>query len=86
MCPDHIHMYLNIPPELSVLLFMAYLKGKSTLIMFERYANLKYKYGNRVFGWRGYYVSTVRNNKSAVYNYLKNQLKENIMSDQVTIK
>ena len=60
-CPDHIHMYVSIPPKLSVLLFMGYLKGKSTLIIFERYANLKYKYGNRVFWCRGYYVSTVGN-------------------------
>lgn len=85
-CPDHIHMYVSIPPKLSVLLFMGYLKGKSTLIIFERYANLKYKYGNRVFWCRGYYVSTVGNNKSAVYNYVENQLKEDMMSDQLTIK
>ena len=84
--PDHIHMYVSIPSKLSVLSFMGYLKGKSTLIIFERHANLKYKYGNRVFWCRGYYVSTVGNNKSAVYNYVENQLKEDMMSDQLTIK
>lgn len=85
-CPDHIHMYVSIPPKLSASLFMGYLKGKSTLIIFERYANLKYKYGNIVFWCRGYYVSTVGNNKSAVYNYVENQLKKDMMSDQLTIK
>ena len=83
---DHIHMYVSIPSKLSVLSFMGYLKGKSTLIIFEKHANLKYKYGNRVFLCRGYYVSTVGNNKSAVYNYVENQLKEDMMSDQLTIK
>ena len=64
----------------------SYLKGKSTLIIFERHANLKYKYGNRSFWCRGFYASTVGNNKSAVYNYVQNQLKEDMMTDQVTIK
>lgn len=79
-------MYVSIPPKLSVLSFIEYLKGKSILIIFERHANLKYKYGNRVFWCREYYVSTVENNKSAVYNYVENQLKEDMMSDQLTIK
>ncbi len=79
-------MYVSIPPKLSVLSFIEYLKGKSILIIFERHANLKYKYGNRVFLCREYYVSTVWNNKSAVYNYVENQLKEDMMSDQLTIK
>ena len=83
---DHIHMYVSIPPKLSVSSFMGYLKGKSTLIIFERHANLKYKYGNRVFWCREYYVSTLGNNKSTVYNYVENQLKEDMMSDQLTIK
>ena len=83
---DHIHMYVSISSKLSVLSFMGYLKGKSTLIIFEKHANLKYKYENRVFWCRGYYVSTVGNNKSAVYNYVENQLKEDMMSDQLTIK
>ena len=85
-CPDHIHMYVSIPPKLSVSSFMGYLKGKSTLIIFERHANLKYKYGNRTFWCRGFYVSTVGNNKAAVYNYVQNQLKEDMISDQITIK
>ena len=66
--------------------FVGYLKGKSTLIIFERHANLKYKYGNRVFWCRGYYVSTVGNNKTAVARYVANQLKEDMMTDQITIK
>lgn len=70
-CPDHIHMYVSIPPKLSVSSFMGYLKGKSTLIIFERHANLKYKYSNRTFWCRGFYVSTVGNNKSVVYNYVR---------------
>ena len=79
-------MYVSISSKLSVLSFMGYLKGKSTLIIFEKHANLKYKYENRVFWCRGYYVSTVGNNKPAVYNYVENQLKEDMMSDQLTIK
>ncbi len=83
-CPDHIHMYVSISPNNAS--FMGYLKGKSTLIIFERHVNLKYKYGNRAFWCTGYYVSTVGNNKSAVYRYVENQLKEDVMSDQLTIK
>lgn len=85
-CPDHIHMYISIPPKVSVSSFLEYLKGKSTLIIFERHSNLKYKYGNRVFWCRGYYVSTVGNNKKAVEEYVKNQLQEDMMTDQITIK
>lgn len=85
-CTDHIHMHVIIPPKLSISSFMGYLKGKSTLIIFERHANSKYKYGSRGFWCRGYYVSMVGNNKSAVYNYVKNQLKEDMMSEQSTIK
>ena len=85
-CPDHVHMYVSMPPKLSVSSFMGYLKGKSTLIIFERHGNLKYKYGNRVFWCRGYFVSTVVNNKKAVENYVRNQLKEDMMTDQITIK
>ena len=84
--PDHVHMYVSIPPKMSISSFVGYLKGKSTLIIFERHANLKYKYGNRTFWCRGFYVSTVGNNKAAVYNYVANQLKEDMMSDQMTIK
>lgn len=85
-CLDHIHMYISVPPKLSISSFMGCLKGKSTLKIFERHANLKYKYGNRTFWCREFYVSTVGNNKTAVYNYAQNQLKEDMISDQITIK
>ena len=85
-CPDHIHMYVSIPPKTSISRFMGYLKGKSTLIIFERHGSLKYKYGNRVFWCQEYFVSTVGNNKEAVARYVENQLKEDMMTDQITIK
>lgn len=80
------HMYISVPPKMSISSFLGYLKGKSTLIIFERHANLKYKYGNRTFWCRGYYVSTVGNNKTAVSRYVASQLKEDMMTDQLTIK
>jgi len=85
-CIDHVHMYVSIPPKMSVSSFMGYLKGKSTLMIFERHANLKYKYGNRKFWCRGYYVSTVGRNKKAIEQYVRNQEKEDMMSDQMSIK
>lgn len=85
-CPDHIHMYVSILHKISISSFIGYFKGKSTLIIFERHANLKYKYGNRIFWCRGFYVSTVGNNKTAVYNYVENQLKEDMQTVQITIK
>ena len=85
-CPDHIHMYVSVPNKLSISSFMGYLKGKSTLIIFERHAHLKYKYGNRIFWCRGYYVSTVGNNKIAVQRYIEIQFKEDMLNDQITIK
>ena len=85
-CPDHIHMLVSIPPKESVSRFMGYLKGKSTLMIFERHANLKYKYGNRHFWCKGYYVSTVGRNKNAITKYIQDQLKEDMMSDQMTMK
>jgi putative transposase len=85
-CPDHIHMLVCIPPKTSVSSFMGYLKGKSTLMIFERHANLKYRYGNRNFWCKGYYVSTVGRNKNAIENYIRDQLKEDVMSDQITMK
>ena len=84
--PDHIHMLVSIPPKLAVADFMGYLKGKSTLIIFERHANMKYKYGRRVFWCKGYYVSTVGANKKAVQEYIKNQETEDIMMDQLSFK
>ena len=85
-CPDHIHMLLKIPPNLSVAQFMGYLKGKSSLMIFDRHANLKYKYGNRHFWCRGYYVDTVGRNEKVIAEYVKNQLQEDIAEDQISIK
>ena len=85
-CPDHIHMLVSIPPSLSVAQFMGYLKGKSSLMIFDRHANLKYKYGNRHFWCRGYYVDTVGKNEKKIAEYVRNQLQEDIATDQITIK
>lgn len=85
-CPDHIHMLVSIPPSLSVAQFMGFLKGKSSLMIFDRHANLKYKYGSRHFWCRGYYVDTVGRNKTAIAEYIKNQLQEDITADQISIK
>ena len=85
-CPDHIHMLVSIPPHLSVAQFVGYLKGKSTLMIFDRHANLKYKYGSRHFWCRGYYVDTVGKNKTAIAEYIRNQLVEDEMMDQMTMK
>ena len=83
---DHIHMLVSIPPKYSVAQIMGYLKGKSSLMIFEKYANLKYKYGNRHFWCRGYYVSTVGRNKKAIQEYIQNQLQEDYAEDQMSIK
>ena len=85
-CPDHIHMLVSIPPNISVSQFMGYLKGKSSLMIFDRHANLKYKYGSRHFWCRGYFVDTVGRNKKAIAEYIKNQLQEDIASDQISMK
>jgi len=85
-CKDHIHMLISIPPNEKVSGVMGYVKGKSALIIFERYSNLKYKYGNRHFWCRGYYVSTVGSNKEAVTKYIANQLKEDMVCDQISMK
>jgi len=85
-CPDHIHMLVEIPPSLSVAQFVGYLKGKSALMIFDRHANLKYKYGNRHFWCRGYYVDTVGRNAAAIEKYIKNQLQEDVADDQLTLK
>ncbi len=86
LCPDHVHMLLSIPPKYSVAQIMGYLKGKSSLMIFDRHANLKYKYGNRHFWCRGYYVDTVGKNKKAIQTYIRNQLQEDIASDQISLK
>lgn len=83
--PDHIHILVSIPPNERVSSFMGYLKGKSTMIIFERYAHLKYKYGNRHFWSRGYYVSTVGGNKQAVQKYIQNQETEDMITDQISM-
>ena len=85
-CADHIHMLVSIPPHISVAQFMGNLKGKSTLMIFDRHANLKYKYGSRHFWCRGYYVDTVGKNKQAISEYIRNQLVEDEMMDQMTLK
>lgn len=85
-CPDHIHMLVSIPPKLSVSQFMGYLKGKSSLMIFDRHANLKYRYGNRQFWCRGYYVDTVGRNKKVIQAYIQNQLQEDRLHDQMTMK
>ena len=85
-CPDHIHMLVSIPPSLSVLQFMGYLKGKSSLMIFDRHANLKYKYGNRHFWCRGYYVDTVGKNKERIAQYIREQLQSDITMDQLSFK
>lgn len=85
-CPDHIHMLVSIPPKMSVSQFMGYLKGKSSLMIFDKHANLKYKYGNRQFWCKGYYVDTVGRNKKAIQEYIKNQLKEDYEYDQMSLK
>lgn len=84
--PDHIHMLLSIPPSISVSDFMGYLKGKSTLMIFERHAQLKYKYGRRVFWAKGYYVSTVGGNKAAIQKYIRERETQDMVSDQLTFK
>ena len=86
LCPDHVHMLLAIPPKYSVAQVMGYLKGKSSLMIFDRHANMKYKYGNRHFWCRGYYVDTVGRNKKAIEEYIRNQLAEDIANDQISLK
>ena len=85
-CPDHIHMLVSIPPKYSISQIMGYLKGKSSLLIFDRHANLKYKYGNRQFWCKGYYVDTVGRNKKAIQEYIKKQLQEDIASDQISLQ
>ena len=85
ICPDHVHMLVNIPPKLSVSGFMGYLKGKSSILIYQKYANMKFKYRNREFWCRGYYVDTVGKNKKAIQEYIANQLKEDKEMEQMTI-
>ena len=85
-CPDHVHMFVRIPPKYSVSEVMGYLKGKSSLMIFERHANLKYKYGNRHFWCRGYFVDMVGKNAAKIAEYVRNQLKDDEEYDQMTLK
>ena len=85
-CVDHIHMLVSIPPHISIAQFMGYLKGKSSLMIFDRHANLKYKYGSRHFWCRGYYVDTVGRNKKVIEEYIRNQFIEDEMEDQMSIR
>lgn len=84
--PDHIHMLVSIPAYLSVAQFMGYLKGKSSLMIFDRHANLKYKYGNRHFWCRGYYVDTVGRNKEKIKDYIRNQTQDDQLAEQISMK
>ena len=84
-CKDHIHMLISIPPKYSVAQIMGYLKGKSSHMIYEKYANMKYKYGNRHFWCRGYYVSTVGRNRRTIEQYIRNQLQEDLTADQMSI-
>ena len=85
-CPDHIHMLVSIPPYMSVAHFMGTLKSKSALMIFDRHANLKYKYGNRHFWCRGYYIDTVGKNEKMIRDYIRNQLEEDFAKDQISMK
>ena len=84
-CPDHIHMLVRIPPKYSVSYIVGYLKGKSSLMIFDRHANLKYKYGNRHFWCRGYYVDTVGKNTKKIEEYIRHQLEEDKAGEQLTM-
>ena len=85
VCPDHIHMMLEIPPKYSVSTFMGYLKGKSSTMMYEQFGELKYKYRNREFWCKGYYVDTVGKNTKRIAEYIRNQLKEDQLGEQLTM-
>lgn len=85
LCADHIHMLVSIPPKFSVSQIMGYLKGKSSLMIFDKFAHLKYRYGNRKFWCRGYYVDTVGRNQKKIAEYIKNQLAEDWQTDQLTL-
>ena len=85
VCPDHVHMLLGIPPKMSVSGFMGYLKGNSSLMIYEKYGNMKFKYRNREFWCRGYYVDTAGKKAKKIEEYIKSQLKEDEVNGQITI-
>lgn len=86
LCPDHVHMLISIPPKMSVSGAIGYIKGKSTLLIFDRHADMKYKYGQRQFWCRGYYVDTVGKNTKAIQEYIANQIKEDKLADDMSSK
>ncbi|HBO49081.1 MAG: IS200/IS605 family transposase [Firmicutes bacterium] len=86
VCPDHIHMLVKIPPKLSVASFVGFLKGKSSILIYQKFANMKFKYRNREFWCRGYYVDTAGKNDIKIKEYIANQLKEDKMMEQMTIQ
>ena len=86
VCPDHIHMLVSIPPKMSVSGFMGFLKGQSSLMIYQRWGNMKFKYRNRQFWCRGYYVDTAGKNTKKIAEYIQNQLKEDQLTDQMTLK
>ena len=86
MMPDHVHLLISIPPRISISSFMGYLKGKSALMMFDRHANLKYKFGNRHFWAEGYYVTTVGLNEATIKKYIQDQEKADIALDKLSVK
>ena len=86
LMPDHVHMLVSIPPRISVSSFMGYLKGKSALMMFDKHANLKYKFGNQHFWAEGYYVSTVGLNEATIKKYIQEQEKHDIALDKLSVK
>ena len=86
VCPDHVHVLIEIPPKMSVSSFMGYLKGKSSLMIYEKWGNKKFKYRNREFWCRGYYVDTVGKNTKAIDEYISNQLREDELSNQMTLE
>ena len=85
-CPDHIHLLVSIPPYMSIAQFVGTLKSKSALMIFDRHANLKYKYGSRNFWCRGYFVDTVGKNAKMIQEYIQNQLEEDLANDQISLK
>ena len=84
-CPDHIHLFVEIPPKIAVSSFMGYLKGKSTTMLYEQFGELKYKYRNREFWCKGYYVDTVGKNESRIEEYIKHQMDEDKLGEQLSI-
>lgn len=85
VCPDHVHMLVEIPPKMSISSFMGYLKGKSSLMIYEKWGNMKYKYRNREFWCRGYYVDTVGKNTKKIQEYIAHQLEEDKAAEQLTL-